>query len=99
MFVGAHPDDESFGPGGTLAKYAGDGVRVVYACATRGEAGGDETDDAAVHAQLGERRWSELRCAATALGLLSLGAGVGLRTLAATPACLGRPTTGIRGPS
>ena len=69
MFVGAHPDDESFGPGGTLAKYAGDGVRVVYACATRGEAGGDETDDAAAHAQLGERRWSELRCAATALGL------------------------------
>ena len=38
MFVGAHPDDESFGPGGTLAKYAADGVRVVYACATRGEA-------------------------------------------------------------
>jgi LmbE family N-acetylglucosaminyl deacetylase len=69
MFVGAHPDDESFGPGGTLASYAGDGVRVVYACATRGEAGGDDADDAAQHARLGERRWSELRCAAAALGL------------------------------
>ena len=69
MFVGAHPDDESFGPGGTLAKYAGDGVRVVYACATRGEAGGGEADDAAGQARLGERRWSELRCAAAALGL------------------------------
>lgn len=69
MFVGAHPDDESFGPGGTLAKYAEDGVRVVYACATRGEAGGDEADGAAEQARLGERRWRELRCAAAALGL------------------------------
>jgi LmbE family N-acetylglucosaminyl deacetylase len=69
MFVGAHPDDESFGPGGTLAKYAGDGVRVVYACATRGEAGGHEGDDAAAQARLGEQRWGELRRAATALGL------------------------------
>ncbi len=69
MFVGAHPDDESFGPGGTLARYAGDGVRVVYACATRGEAGGDEADDAAQQARLGEQRWNELRCAAAALGL------------------------------
>lgn len=69
MFVGAHPDDESFGPGGTLAKYAGDGVRVVYACATRGEAGGDEADDAAGQVRLGERRWSELRRAAAVLGL------------------------------
>jgi LmbE family N-acetylglucosaminyl deacetylase len=69
MFVGAHPDDESFGPGGTLAKYAGDGVRVVYACATRGEAGGGVADDAAQQARLGEQRWRELRCAAAALGL------------------------------
>jgi LmbE family N-acetylglucosaminyl deacetylase len=69
MFVGAHPDDESFGPGGTLARYAGDGARVVYACATRGEAGGGETGDPDQGARLGERRWSELRCAAAALGL------------------------------
>ncbi len=68
MFVGAHPDDESFGPGGTLAKYADDGVRVVYACATRGEAAGD-ADDAATPERLGETRWSELRCAAATLGL------------------------------
>lgn len=68
MFVGAHPDDESFGPGGTLAKYAADGVRVVYACATRGEAGGVDADGSA----LGQQRWAELECAAAALGLATV---------------------------
>jgi LmbE family N-acetylglucosaminyl deacetylase len=38
LFVGAHPDDETFGIGGTLAQYAAAGVNVYYACATRGEA-------------------------------------------------------------
>src|SRR5262245_66108007 len=32
-----HPDDESFGIGGTLARYVAEGVAVHYACATRGE--------------------------------------------------------------
>jgi LmbE family N-acetylglucosaminyl deacetylase len=35
----AHPDDESFAIGGTLAKYAHEGIQVVLLCATRGEAG------------------------------------------------------------
>lgn len=39
MVVIAHPDDESFPMGGTLAKYAAAGVRVVLVSATRGEAG------------------------------------------------------------
>ena len=69
MFVGAHPDDESFGPGGTLAKYAADGVRVVYVCATRGEAGESERPEASAAGSLGARRWEELRRAAEALGL------------------------------
>src|SRR5512147_1797836 len=34
-----HPDDESFGPGGTIAKYAREGADVHYVCATRGEVG------------------------------------------------------------
>lgn len=39
LAVLAHPDDESFGAGGTLAKYAHKGVQVILLCATRGEAG------------------------------------------------------------
>ncbi len=39
LAVLAHPGDEGFGIGGTLAKYAAEGVRVVLACATTGEAG------------------------------------------------------------
>ena len=35
----AHPDDESFGPGGTLAKLAAEGVDVHIAIATDGAAG------------------------------------------------------------
>ena len=39
LAIFAHPDDESFGAGGTLAKYAHQGVQVVLLCLTRGEAG------------------------------------------------------------
>jgi LmbE family N-acetylglucosaminyl deacetylase len=39
LAVFAHPDDESFGPGGALAKYSHEGVEVHILCATRGEAG------------------------------------------------------------
>jgi N-acetylglucosamine malate deacetylase 2 len=39
LVVTAHPDDESFPMGGTLAKYASEGVRVVLVAATAGEAG------------------------------------------------------------
>ena len=39
LLVLPHPDDESFGTGGTIAKYAREGVAVHYDCATRGEVG------------------------------------------------------------
>jgi LmbE family N-acetylglucosaminyl deacetylase len=39
LVILAHPDDESFPMGGTLAKYAAQGARVILVCATRGEAG------------------------------------------------------------
>jgi len=39
IFFGAHPDDETFGMGATLAQYASSGVKVYYVCSTRGEAG------------------------------------------------------------
>jgi LmbE family N-acetylglucosaminyl deacetylase len=35
----AHPDDETFGMGGTLALYSRRGVKVHLVCGTRGEVG------------------------------------------------------------
>ncbi|AZR72805.1 hypothetical protein BBF96_05000 [Anoxybacter fermentans] len=40
-FILAHPDDESFIPSGTIAKYSHQGIKVIYICATRGEKGHD----------------------------------------------------------
>ena len=39
LAVLAHPDDESLGFGGTLAKYAAEGVETYLVTATRGERG------------------------------------------------------------
>jgi N-acetyl-1-D-myo-inositol-2-amino-2-deoxy-alpha-D-glucopyranoside deacetylase/mycothiol S-conjugate amidase len=69
LFVGAHPDDESFGLGGTLARYALAGVKTYYVCATRGEVGEAAPEHLAGHASPGDMRWAELMCAARALGL------------------------------
>jgi N-acetyl-1-D-myo-inositol-2-amino-2-deoxy-alpha-D-glucopyranoside deacetylase len=65
----AHPDDEAFGTGGTLAHYAAKGVRVALVCATRGEAGGIAEPGLATPETLGEVRTSELQCAARTLGV------------------------------
>jgi LmbE family N-acetylglucosaminyl deacetylase len=39
MYIAAHPDDETLGVGGTLAKYSREGVETYVVTATRGEAG------------------------------------------------------------
>lgn len=39
LVVFPHPDDESFGPGGTIASYTKLGIPVTYACLTLGEMG------------------------------------------------------------
>ena len=56
LFLLAHPDDETFIAGGTIAKYAAAGVEVGVICATRGERGktGDtcSREDLAVSAKL-----------------------------------------------
>lgn len=69
LAVLAHPDDETFGMGGTLALYAKRGADVHLVCATRGEAG--EVDEAYLHSfsSIAELREHELRCAAQQLGL------------------------------
>ncbi len=68
----AHPDDESFGPAGTLVHYASQGVSVHYACATRGEAGDVDPHLLEGYNSLAELRTEELRCAAHHLGLAGL---------------------------
>lgn len=65
----AHPDDESFGMGGTLALYASRGVEVYLVCATRGEAGGVDPKHLEGYGSIAELREAELRCAAQHLGL------------------------------
>jgi len=69
LFVGAHPDDETFAVGGTLAQYAAAGVKVYYACATRGEAGTISAHRLQGYATPADLRWAELQCAAAVLGL------------------------------
>jgi len=69
LAVLAHPDDESFGMGGTLAFYARLGVEVHLVCATRGEAGMVAPEDMKGFASIADLRVSELRCAAGKLGL------------------------------
>jgi N-acetyl-1-D-myo-inositol-2-amino-2-deoxy-alpha-D-glucopyranoside deacetylase len=69
LSVLAHPDDETFGMGGTLALYAKQGVKTYLVCATRGEAGSLDEDCLDGFSSVAERRESELRCAAGILGL------------------------------
>lgn len=65
----AHPDDETFGMGGTLALYASQGVEVHLICATRGEAGSVDPKFLDGFGSIGKRREAELCCAADLLGL------------------------------
>jgi len=68
LVVIAHPDDESFPVGGTLAKYAAEGVRVVLVSATRGEAGIPGLSAV----ETGRLREAELSSAAQTLGVAHL---------------------------
>lgn len=69
LAVLAHPDDETFGIGGTLAFYSRRGVEVHLVCATRGEVGDVPPGLMERFESVGDLRESELRCAARHLGL------------------------------
>jgi LmbE family N-acetylglucosaminyl deacetylase len=69
LSVLAHPDDESFGMGGTLAKYAQAGTEVHLICATRGEAGEVDPEYLEGFSSIGQLRESELFCAVDKLGI------------------------------
>jgi LmbE family N-acetylglucosaminyl deacetylase len=62
LAVLAHPDDETFGMGGTLALYARRGVDVHLICATRGEVG--EMDSRYMHGFATAGDGAKLNCAA-----------------------------------
>ncbi len=71
LTVNGHPDDETVGSGGVMARYAAEGVRVVCVVATRGEAGiivARDLDTPANRLRLGELREQELERALARLG-------------------------------
>jgi glycosyltransferase involved in cell wall biosynthesis/LmbE family N-acetylglucosaminyl deacetylase len=64
LVIAAHPDDEVFGCGGTLARLKADGAEIVTVIITDGAQGGD-----AANVSLAATRAAESRAAAHVLGL------------------------------
>jgi LmbE family N-acetylglucosaminyl deacetylase len=72
MTVHAHPDDETIGTGGTMAKAVAGGRRVILITGTRGEMGEivvPDMDTLENHRRLGEIRMVELERAMKALAV------------------------------
>lgn len=67
--VFAHPDDESFCAGGTLAKYVAQGAEAMVVSLTRGQRGQIRDAYVATRRTLGEVREEELRHACAQLGV------------------------------
>jgi N-acetyl-1-D-myo-inositol-2-amino-2-deoxy-alpha-D-glucopyranoside deacetylase len=84
LAIFAHPDDESFLAGGTLAACAKAGREVILLCLTRGEQGPIASPRIARRATLGTVRAAELEAAGRALG-------------AAVVECLDYPDGGLAG--
>jgi len=72
MAIYAHPDDEAFATGGTISRYASEGVKVYLVSATRGEVGEIADPALATPETLGCVREDELRCAAETMGVAEL---------------------------
>jgi len=69
LAVFAHPDDETFLAGGTLAKYAAADWQIFLLCATHGEAGRRGEYDHLTKEQFASLRQQELEAAARTLGI------------------------------
>ena len=69
VFLHAHPDDEAIQTGGTMARMAADGHRVVLITATRGELGEVPDGILAPGETLAERRGRELAASCEVLGV------------------------------
>ncbi|MGA2967904.1 MAG: PIG-L family deacetylase [Candidatus Levyibacteriota bacterium] len=72
LFVFAHPDDETFSSGGTIAKLVKANQKVVLATATKGEAGEPGNPPITTRDKVGEVREQELRRAAKILGISTI---------------------------
>ncbi len=68
----AHPDDESYRAGGTIAKYVKAGWSTAIVCATRGEEGGRGAYGEMDALAFGEVRQKELEKAAAELGVTTV---------------------------
>lgn len=64
----AHPDDESFGSGGMIARYVADGAAVYLICATNGDVGTVAPEKLNGYSSVAELRLAELDCASEKLG-------------------------------
>ena len=69
LFVFAHPDDESFSSGGTIAKLVKRGETVILVTATKGEKGQFGDPPISTKENLGKTRGKELKNAAKILGI------------------------------
>lgn len=69
LCVFAHPDDETYGPGGGIARYAMEGVGVYLTMFTCGEAGTIGISRDLSRERLCQRRVDELAAACDALGI------------------------------
>ena len=69
LFVFAHPDDETFSSGGTIAKLTQNKHKVSLITATKGEAGEPGTPPITTMDRLGAVREQELKRAAKTLGI------------------------------
>jgi len=67
LVVGAHPDDNDFGAGATVAKAAQQGAEVFYLIATTGQRG--SSDETMTPERLSDTRKKEQEAAAGALGV------------------------------
>lgn len=72
LVVYAHPDDETFISGSTLARYSAADVAIHYVCATRGEAGVCTAQGVERYTDVAAMRTAELLAAGRALGITAL---------------------------
>jgi N-acetyl-1-D-myo-inositol-2-amino-2-deoxy-alpha-D-glucopyranoside deacetylase len=73
LFVHAHPDDESMGTGGTIARLVAEGVRVDLVTCTDGAEG--EIHDPTLDPEEARPRLAQIRAAELACSIQALGGG------------------------